>query len=620
MKKYNLLISDIETTAVSSRNDIQQWATLEGVDELHCMSILNAETKELFEFNSMKDNIREGLEMFKQAEYVVFHNGIGFDVPALYKLYGIRIPKVIDTKLMAQVICPDIKDEDDKRESWKHLKGSQSLKAWGVRLGNWKGDYGEKEDAWEKFTPEMQKYCNQDVRVTFDLYNYLMEQKRSSKALLMEHEFAKIIRVQEMNGFPFDVEAAEKLARDLMVRRVEIENELQKVFPPKIEKMKSTKGWKVEVEGVEFSAKTKIQLREELKRAGLKQSIANVAEKMGNKEKEVLFNPGSRTQIAERLQEQGWKPTKFTGNGNVIIDEEVLSKINSKESLKLLEYLMVQKRLSQLLDGKYAWLSCVTPEGRIHGSVSTVGTITSRCTHYAPNISQVPAPRVEYGTECRALFTAPKGKVLCGIDASSIEARMLAHFLYKYDSGKFTRELLEGDIHQVNADNLGISRPEAKTFLYAYLYGCGNTKLGKSVGGSTSEGKRLRQTFLKKMPAFKKLLADIDKSVKPNRHIIGIDGRVLKIRQDYKALNSLLQNAASIVMKQALIEFVKIARHPYELHANVHDEVQLSCLEEHSKDLGRDLVTAIQNAGNTLGIKCPLDGEYNIGKNWAETH
>ena len=107
--------------------------------------------------------------------------------------------------------------------------------------------------------------------------------------------------------------------------------------------MKSTKGWKVEVEGVEFSAKTKIQLREELKRAGLKQSIANVAEKMGNKEKEVLFNPGSRTQIAERLQEQGWKPTKFTGNGNVIIDEEVLSKINSKESLKLLEYLMVQK-------------------------------------------------------------------------------------------------------------------------------------------------------------------------------------------------------------------------------------------------------------------------------------
>ena len=114
---------------------------------------------------------------------------------------------------MAQVICPDIKDEDDKRESWKHLKGSQSLKAWGVRLGNWKGDYGEKEDAWEKFTPEMQKYCNQDVRVTFDLYNYLMEQKRSSKALLMEHEFAKIIRVQEMNGFPFDVEAAEKLVR-----------------------------------------------------------------------------------------------------------------------------------------------------------------------------------------------------------------------------------------------------------------------------------------------------------------------------------------------------------------------------------------------------------------------
>ena len=612
--KYKILIADIETTA------IEHWPTLKGLTVMHCMSILDMKTKNLYEFNTMKDNISEGLDMLEQADYVAFHNGIGFDAPALRKLYGISIPKVVDTQLMAKLIFPDIKDADDKREDWRHLKGSHSLKAWGVRLGNLKGDYGSKKDAWDLFTPEMQHYCSQDVKVTYDLCKYLMEQNFSSKALVMEHEFAKVMRQQEENGFTFNVQGAENLARDIMVRKVDLEKELQEVFPPTSEKTKRPIGWKVEVEGIEFTAKTKIQLKQELKKGGFKQSISDFAEKMGYQEKEVLFNPGSRTQIASRLQEDGWTPTKFTSKGNIIIDEEVLRKIATKKSLKLLEYLMVQKRLSQLLEGKYAWLSCVTPEGRIHGSVNTAGTITGRCTHLAPNISQVPAPRLEYGAECRALFTAPEGKVLCGIDASSIEARMLAHFLYKYDGGEFTGELLEGDIHQVNADNLGISRAEAKTFLYAYLYGCGNTLLGEIVGGGLKEGKKLRKDFLNKMPAFKKLLAAVQRSVKTNKHLIGLDGRVLKIRENYKALNSLLQNAASIVMKQALLEFIEIARHPYELHANVHDEVQLSCLKAHAEDLGSDFVDAIKKAGKVLGIKCPLDGEYNIGNNWAETH
>jgi DNA polymerase I-like protein with 3'-5' exonuclease and polymerase domains len=123
------------------------------------------------------------------------------------------------------------------------------------------------------------------------------------------------------------------------------------------------------------------------------------------------------------------------------------------------------------------------------------------------------------------------------------------------------------------------------------------------------------------MPSFKKLTTDIDRAVDMKGHLTSIDGRILNIRSKHKALNSLLQSSASIVMKQALIEFVQNhAKHPYELHANIHDEVQFSCLEEHAKDLGRAFVTALGTAGKTLGIKCPLDGEFKIGNNWAETH
>jgi len=618
--KYKLLIADIETNAIGKHNGLTMWATQKDLNTLHCMSILDADTDKLYEFNVEKDNITEGISMLKNAEYVVFHNGIGFDVPGLHKLYGISINKVIDTMLMAKILFPDIGDSDYKRENFpKKLVGSQSLKAWGIRLGNLKGDHGESE-TWESFSPEMQEYCNQDVRVTYSLYKHLLQANTSSRALIMEHEFAKIIRLQELSGFPFDVKKAEDLARDLMVRKIELEKELQEVFPPTVEEMKSPSGWIVEVEGKEFTAKTKAQLREELKRGGFKQAIANHAEKLGNKKKIIPFNAGSRDQIAERLMAQGWKPEAYEGK-RPEINEAVLKKINTKESLKLLEYLLIPKRLGQVVDGRYAWLTCVTPEGRIHGSVNTVGTVTGRCTHSQPNISQCPSVNAEYGKETRSLFTAPEGKVLVGADASGIELRMLGHVLYKYDSGKYVREILEGDIHQVNADVLGISRPQAKTWIYAYLYGCGNQLLGEIVGQGMKEGKRLRQTFLKKMPSFKKLTTDIDRAVDMNGHLVALDGRHLKIRSKHKALNSLLQSSASIVMKQALIEFVRDhAKHPYELHANVHDEVQFSCKKEHAEDLGRGFVAALGTAGKNLGIQCPLDGEFKIGKNWAETH
>ena len=612
--KYKFVVADIETNA------IENFTTLDCPIKFHCISILDTDTLEMHEFNTDRGNIEEGIKMLEQSRYVCGHNFIGFDAPCIEKVYGVKLNVIVDTMLMSKFFCRDIAITDRKRENFPSaLVGKHKLEAWGWRLGNFKGNYSKQEGAWDSFNPEMQQYCSQDVKLTFDLYKHLIKNSVSPKALELEHSFARLIRTQELNGFPFDLEKAEQLAKKLSVRRVQIEKEMQEIFPPKVEKMRSVTGWKVEVEGIEYTGETKIALRMQLKKAGLKQNISDLAEKMGNKVRTTPFNPGSRDQIAERLMEQGWVPKAYEGK-RPEINETVLKQINTKESLKILEYLLVQKRLGMLAEGKNSWLGCVTKKGRIHGTVSTVGTISGRCSASRPNLQQIPSVRAEYGKECREMFKAPKGKVLCGADASSLELRCLASYLYQFDSGKFAREILEGDIHQVNADILGIDRSDAKTFIYSLIYGASNQRLGEAVGKGMKEGKRLRDTFMSKIPAFKKLLTAVERSAETNGHIKGIDGRIIEMRSKHSLLNFLLQSCGAIIMKQSLVEFAKLAKHPYEMHANVHDEVQFSCLEEHAQDLGQTYVAAIIQAGKVLDIKCPLDGDFKIGNNWADTH
>ncbi len=613
--KYKILVADIETNA------IKNWQTLEGLETCHCISVIDVATKELYEFNTTKDNIEDGLKMLQEAEYVCGHNFIGFDAPALFKLFGVRLNKIVDTYIMSKVMFPALEDYDHTKKFEFPFKGMwdrHKLAAWGVRVGEHKSTHGETED-WTTFTPEMQKYCNQDVRTNLKVYEFLLSQPKSSKSLVMEHEFAQTLTVQELNGFPFDVKKANKLAKELTVRRAELEKEVQAVFPPKKEEMKQPKGWKVEVEGYEYEAKTKTALKKILKDAGLKQSYANDAEKTGARVKTIPFNPASRDQIAERLMAAGWRPKAYEGK-RPAINEAVLKEINTTESLKLLEYNLVNKRLGMLLEGKYAWLRLVTDEGRIHGSIDSCAAISTRCTHSKPNMAQIPAVRSIYGEECRELFMAPEGKVLVGADAKSIELRVVSEYLYPFDAGAYAKEVVEGDIHQANADAIGVNRGEGKTFIYALLYGAGNQKLGEIVGKGMREGKRLRNLFMTKLPAFQKLIDAVHRSVATTNAIKTIDDRMITVRSQRSSLNLLIQSAGSIIMKQAAVCFRQDSRHPYEMHANVHDEVQFSCLEEHSEDLGNDFCNAIKKAGQTLNLKVPFEGDFKVGKNWKETH
>jgi DNA polymerase I-like protein with 3'-5' exonuclease and polymerase domains len=336
--------------------------------------------------------------------------------------------------------------------------------------------------------------------------------------------------------------------------------------------------------------------------------------------KQIPFNPQSRDQIAERLIGDGWQPQYFEGK-RPAINEAVLREIGTPPALQLLEYLLVAKRLGQLAEGKQAWLKLVN-NNKIYGSVNTGGTVSGRCSHLNPNVAQVPSVGAEYGTECRSLFTAPPDRVLVGSDASGLELRMLAAYLHKIDDGRYTNEILSGDIHTANQEAAGLpDRNAAKRFIYCLIYGGSDGKIGEVVGGSAKEGKKLKDQFFKQMPAIKRLRDAVQDKVQGFGFLKGLDGRKLPCRSPHSAVNLLLQSAGACVMKQALVHFVNDMRgEDYQLHANIHDEVQFSCPRENADEYGQRFVDAIKKAGETFGLLCPLDGEYKIGNNWAETH
>ena len=484
---------------------------------------------------------------------------------------------------------------------------SHSLKAWGQRLGVHKDSHGETED-WSQWSPELEAYCVQDVVVTKKLYEFLMKREPSQQMLDLEHQFAMEMRRQEYNGFTFDVERAEKLVADLMITRQKLHQEFQEMFPPNIEVLKSH--WWTNGMGDNFpTKKSMIEI-------GYK---PNQIFKGDPKQKEIPFNPNSRDQICEHLMKRGWKPKAYEGK-RPAINEGVLKDIGTPEALKLCEYLLLTKRLGQIAEGNQAWLK-LERNGVLHGRVNTNGTVSGRCSHNNPNVAQVPAVRAPYGKECRSLFTAPKGKVLVGCDASGLELRCLAHYLSTWDNGEYGKLILEGDIHTHNQKAAGLeTRDQAKSFIYSTIYGAGDAKIGKIIGGTSKDGKRLKDKFKHSIPAYQKLWDAVANKVETSNTLIGLDGRKLPCRSSHSALNLLLQSAGAVIMKQALVEFLRIAKQPFVLHANIHDEVQFSCDEEHADDLGEAFVQAIKDAGTTLKFKCPLDGEYNIGNNWAETH
>lgn len=496
------------------------------------------------------------------------HNLVGYDLPVMRKLWGIRIPadRVVDTLVLSRLFHPD-------------LEGGHSLAAWGTRLGFAKGSH----DEWNELSPEMIEYCKRDVDVTQRLHDALMGQMQmfgfTKHCVDLEHSIAFICKDQEDNGFGFDMQGAVDLYEELTTRMHRIEKDLQRVFPPIVEE--------------------------------------RISDKTGKKlkDKVTVFNVGSRQQIAERLAGKGavWK--ELTPAGKPKVDEATLKKqTHIPEAKIILRYLLCQKRASHV----DSWIKAVGEDGRIHGRVRHIGAVTGRMAHSSPNMAQIPAVRAEYGKQCRELFTTPEGRVLVGADASGLELRMLAHYM---DDESYTKEILSGDIHTANQTAAGLeTRDQAKTFIYAFLYGAGDAKIGSVVGGSAAHGKKLKAAFLENTPALAKLRSETMADAETG-FLTGLDGRRIRVRSQHAALNTLLQGAGAVVMKQAIvILYDLLARVDFKLVAQVHDEWQIECKPEDADFIGKSCVNSMIFAGELLQLNCPLDGEYRVGNSWADTH
>lgn len=600
------VVFDIETNA------IKDFDSLLGLKEIHCIAVsINGEDAKLLP-------IEEALEEIRDADVIVGHNIQNFDIRAIKRLYPDWDFKgtVRDTLIMCRMLWPDIQNEDWQSPDFpRALAGRHSLKAWGYRLGLLKGDFGETSD-WSVYTDEMGEYCVQDVNVTVALWKKIEAENPPDVPTVVEHEFAGILSQQEKNGFAFDEEGARKLHSELLVIKDDIEKELQSVFPPQVQLMKTPVDYLDPLTEKRYKKKG--------------DAPADVRKRLINGElrkKEIPFNPGSRKQIADAFKEKyNWRPREFTPDGRPKMNEQILGGLQYPEAKLMSRYLTVIKRLGQISDGREAWLKAVKG-GRIHGRINPCGAVTSRCTHSRPNMAQVPRVGADWGSECRALFTVPSGYSLVGVDASGLELRCLAHYTYPFDDGRYAKEILEGDIHTTNQNAAGLeNRDQAKTFIYALCYGAGDEKIGAITGGGRSAGKRLKSQFYQKIPALKKIQDGVAYRLKHQDYLTGIDGRKLKIRSKHSALNTLLQSAGAIAMKEATcILHRKIRSRGWGLSdvqqvGHIHDEVQLQVRTEIADELGRMAVQSIREAGQALGFRCPLDGEYRVGNNWAETH
>lgn len=223
---------------------------------------------------------------------------------------------------------------------------------------------------------------------------------------------------------------------------------------------------------------------------------------------------------------------------------------------------------------------------------------------------------------------ASEGRVLVGHDAKGLELRTLAHYI---NNEQFTREVIHGDPHTKNQRDAGLStRDDAKTFIYAFIYGAGDAKLGTIIGAGRAAGARMRKRFLRANPDLGKLIEKVERSA-GRGYLIGLDGRKIHLRKDmhtgeiqtFKALNTLNQSAGAIIMKWSaylLDKWVREAGLDVWKVIDMHDEAQADVLPQDVSLYSELARQSIIVTGQMLNLNVPLDADIKVGRTWAETH
>ncbi len=586
-----------------------------------CMCWKNAATGEIGEATTL-DEVRAFFEETHGAAYVG-HNILKFDAPVLVRIAGVNLSAIncIDTLVLSTLYSPS-------------LAGGHSLGAWGERLGKAKIDF---ED-WSKLSLEMVEYCHQDVAITTELFVKLIKVLRkiefSEQSIWIQHRFQELLHKQQQNGFYFNVQEALALFQELRAKERDLEDRIHVAFPPVRSLVRTNRIY------TKDGRETAIYVRD-CERFHI---VTDDREGSYSAYEDVEFSVGSPKQRVDKLLELGWTPLEFTEKGTptpfikgkIAPSLEAFLEDHDIPEVKLIAKWMAINGRGNMIN---TWLDNYNESTHaIHGSLFTADTLRLR--HQRPNTANIPAVRVHevkdpitkavlskhvlygeegyYTYEARNLWTARPGRVLVGTDAAGLELRMLAHYL---NSPDFTDQVINGDPHQYNADLVGISRPQAKTLIYAVLYGAAAPKVAKTLDVSVKEAANIRTLFLERL-GVGKLIKEVQHEQRSGRVTL-LDGSKVVCPSPHSALNYRLQGGGARVMalgavllersiRQIRLDSLKVG----DIHDEWQYDVHPSCAEQHAEIS----IQAIRDSGVHLKLNVPLDAEAKQGLTWAETH
>lgn len=632
--------------------DLETDGLLPDVTKIHCAVTYDTVTKECNNyicdnvFDAMSQNVgspvkgtyalRDLPDALDKTSQLCCHNGIGFDLRVLRVILNYEYKGVyIDTFLLSRILFPDIEAPENDHGS----RSRHSVESWGIRFGHPK----VKHDDWSKFSMEMLHRCVEDTKIQGQIYEHChktMQELVARDSRFQNMEWMKVIRMEQKvwnliddqaeHGWTFDLERAYTLIDTLTHTIASVNIKLSPILPPKVTHTETvTKAFKADGELTVNAANWCLS--------------DEVIFPSGDfcKLKREPFNLHSSAQVKDYLLSKGWEPKEYNfkkdKHGKPLRDDkrqliktspkvpktaedwaEVAEELGSPDIALLSEYNKASHRLSQI----EGLIKNVRQDHRIEAHANTCATNTARMAHrVVVNIPKAD-PSIYFGKELRSLFKASEGLVLVGCDASALEARCEAHYIHQYDP-VMANVLINGDIHSVNADVFGVDRNTAKTGKYAILYGCSPQKLASTLKLPLGQAKSLYENYWEANTASKALKEALEEEYEQFGYIKAIDGRPLTIRYKHAILNTLLQSCGSIAIKVALCIF-----HRRLIDTNLqahmlgvfHDEWQTECHPSIADRVGLIAVESIREAGRYLGMNVPLDGEYKIGLNWAETH
>jgi DNA polymerase-1 len=607
--------------------DIEADGLLASVTQVWCIVCKDWDTGEVFTWTP--DTLNEFNEWARaEVHQWIGHNFIGYDLRVLKKILNVKINpnRVTDTLLLSRL-------QEYTRE------GGHSLKNWGKILNFPKQEF----DDFTQYTPEQLEYCINDVELTYKVAVYLKSEGKqfgSKESSKIEHLVQHRLEDQSEFGFALDVPKAHKLFAKLNGVAQKLEREILAtsadlpIYAGPVEPRYKKNG-ELSVVGLKFL--------DDYTAAG------GVFSRIDWQE----FNLKSAKQKVKRL-EKWWKPTQRTQAYRKWVDARQRKKVTQIEfdEATQLMWKLSEENFNTISDdapqelrqlGVYAmtysrykevegWLDALGSDDRVHGNVFGLGAVTHRMSHVRPNMANVPANDSPYGEECRSCFVVgnPDTHVLLGCDAAGIQLRILAHYM---NDDEYTEAVAHGDIHTKNLEFMGIDKGElidgrwtaranAKTFIYAWILGAGDEKIGSIIEGDSEDGRRVKESFLNNIPALARLKVEAATAAKLGG-MVGLDGRWIEIKSAHFALSCYLQGGEAVIMKYAMLLWHSEV-HRRGLDARqvgiIHDEFQTEVAKEQADEVGEIQVNAIIEAGKHFKLNCPLNGEYKIGKNWASTH